>query len=79
MLEHAAEPLLALHLPDYGLFIRRLNRHVADALMRPFGVVVLDVLSNDVSKLLLSEEDHLVQALVLDGADEPFGIGVEVW
>ena len=48
ILDHAAEALLAFDLPHYGRFFRRINRHVADALMRTLDVVVLDVLADNV-------------------------------
>lgn len=66
MFEWAAETLLAMHLPGHGHFLCRINRHVANALMRPLSVVVFDALVNDVPELLLIEEDRYLQALVCD-------------
>ena len=78
MLKHAAETLLAFDLSNHEVLLHRLNRHIADALVWPLGVVVFDVLIEHVPQLLLSEEDHLVQAFLLDGSDEALRVGVEV-
>ena len=46
--------------------------------MGTLQLVVLDVLLDDVPNVPLAEQDHLVQALVLDGPDEALGVGVQV-
>lgn len=78
MLKHAAETLLAFDLSSHGLVVGWCNRNIANPLVRSLGVVVFDVFADDMPKLLFAEEDHLVQAFVLDGSDEAFRVGVEV-
>ena len=78
MLKHAAETLLAFDLSSHGLIVGWCNRNIANPLVRTLGVVVFGVFVDDMPKLLLAEEDHLVQAFVLDGSDEAFRVGVEV-
>ena len=55
----------------------RENR-VPAPLMRPFVVVVTDELRNGLPKVPVSQRDQPVESLFLDGADEPFGMGIRV-
>lgn len=55
-----------------------LQHSVADALVRALRVVVLDILAKGPSEGRLAEEDHPGQALLLDRAYEPLGVGVAV-
>lgn len=85
MLEHPAEAFFAVNFfRDALLIFRRrcrgwLDCYIANPLVRTLAVVVFNVLAYDMPKLLLAEEDHLVQALMLDGSGEPLSVGVEVW
>jgi len=51
---------------------------VAQSLVGPFEVIVLDELANRPVERSLTEQDHAVQALLLDRAYESFGEGVAV-
>jgi hypothetical protein len=42
------------------------------------AVVVLDVFSNHVPKVTLAERDDVTKALLLDRANEPLGVGIEI-
>src|SRR2546428_6024726 len=44
--------------------------------MIPLPVVMLDVLGNRSAEMTFAERDHPIEALVLDRAYEPFGIGI---
>src|SRR4029453_2685934 len=46
--------------------------------MIPLGVVMRHKLTDGAPQRRLANEDHAVQALVFDGAYEPFGVGVQV-
>jgi len=46
--------------------------------MESFGVVVDDVLPEEVTEVMLAEDDEVVEALVSDGADEAFSEGIAV-
>ncbi len=46
--------------------------------MIPFPVIVSGVLASRLLKRPFSEEDHPVEALILDRPDEPFRVGVQV-
>jgi hypothetical protein len=52
---------------------------VFDALMRPVLVVIVDVGLAQYRKMLEPEDDEVMQALVLDALNHPFGEGVGVW
>src|SRR5512146_1494479 len=77
-LQQPAQPLAAV---DNAFSRRRgLGFHdpAAERLVRPLQVVMLHELVDDVANVPLPEQDHLVQALALDGADERLGVGVQV-
>jgi hypothetical protein len=78
-LEHAAEPLTAFHRACSDDFGPRRDELVAEALVRPFLMVMVDELSNGSPEVLLAERDDSPQTLGLGRQDEPFRIGVEVW
>jgi len=46
--------------------------------MRADGVVVVDVLGQDASKVTLAEDDHVIEALSSDGADHTLGDGIRL-
>lgn len=46
--------------------------------MEAFGIVVVDILSDEMPKVALAEDDEMVEALVSDGADEALSEGIAV-
>ena len=52
---------------------------IANSLMRPLGVVMLDVLVDQMIEMTLAEDHEVVEALLFDRLDPPLGIGVEHW
>jgi hypothetical protein len=77
-LEHAAEPLTALQRACSARLCPGRDKLVAEALVRPFLMVMVHELSNGSAEVLLAEKDDSLQALGLGGQDEPFRMGVEV-
>ena len=49
-----------------------------DALVKPLGHVVLDEFLDQVAQMSLAENDEVIQALVLDGFDKSFRVGIGV-
>jgi hypothetical protein len=72
MPQHATEPIATDNLStrQRSRWRRRINAHrqrrVPLRLMRPFRVVVLDVLAVQQVHVLAPERDELIQALLLD-------------
>ena len=54
------------------------DESVADPLVWPLLVIVVNVFVDDVADMAFAKENHLVQALPLDGPDEGLSVGVEV-
>ena len=54
------------------------ERNVAQRLMRTLGVVVLDVLCNQIVEVLLAEHDEVIQRFLLQALNEPFDVGLQV-
>jgi hypothetical protein len=54
------------------------NEFVAEPLVIPLSVVMLDEFGNRPSEMTFTARDHPVEALVLDRAHEPFGIGIRI-
>ncbi len=78
MLQQSSESFTALNWCVGGLGGLRVGRKwddVADALVRPFDVVVLDLLCDGVPQHRLAEEDYPVGAFLFDRSDEAFGEG----
>jgi hypothetical protein len=61
-----------------GLCVGRERNDVAESLVWPFNVIMLDVLSDGVPKHRLAKEDQSFGAFILDGTDEAFCEGVQV-
>jgi len=76
------QPAQALTAPDFAISptnrLSRLNQLVAQPLIIPFFVVVGDEVLNGATQLLLPEEDHLCQALGLDGSHESLRVRGEI-
>jgi hypothetical protein len=51
---------------------------VAQALVVALGVIVLHELAHDGVQVTLAEGNDVPQALLLDRANEPLGVGIEV-
>ena len=60
-------------------FVARLNQSIAQALVIPFRVIVLEELTNGSSRSFLPEEDHAIQALTLQASHESFHVRIQVW
>ena len=56
----------------------RLNQFVADALMVPLTVVVRHEICNRATKMALPQQDHALEALLLDRPHESFRVRVAV-
>jgi hypothetical protein len=78
-LEQAAESLTTLHRArsDRGRLWR--DELVAQTLVRPFFMIMVDKLLYGRPEMPFAEQYHSVQALGLDGLDEPFGKRVQIW
>lgn len=46
--------------------------------MRALGVIVLDVLGNQVIEVLLAEHDEVVQRFLLQALDEPLDVRLQI-
>lgn len=44
----------------------------------PLAMVVIDECLEGLPKVTLAERHHSIEALIFDGRDEPFGVGVRV-
>ena len=76
-LEHAAEPLTALQRACSDHLCRGRDELVAEALVRPFLMVLMvHELSNGSPEVLFAERDDSLQALGFRGQDEPFRIAL---
>ena len=74
--EQPTQPCPTFDRDGVGRFAIRLwpvscERNVAQRLMRTLGVVVLDVLGDQVIEVLLAEYDEVVQRFLLQTLDEP--------
>jgi len=54
------------------------DQFVTKALVIALAVVVLDELRDRPAEMTFAEQDHPVQALVLDGAHKALGIGIRI-
>ena len=65
---------------DTSVIVRRLlhNGTIPQPLMRPLGVVVLDVLANQIVEVLLAEHQEVIEALDLQRLNQPLDVGVGV-
>jgi len=54
------------------------DEHVAESLMVTLGVIMVDILVEDVTKVLLSERDDAGQTLAPHRTDEALRVGVQV-
>ena len=57
---------------------RTIGERVANALVRPSGVVIPDVGFDQVPQLTFTDDEEPIQAFSPHRADEPFSVGVEV-
>jgi hypothetical protein len=77
--KHSTEPSNALDWADSRIIaVIRLDQTVVEPLVIPLGVVMSGEFSSGFPKRAFSEEDHSVEALILDRSDEPLGVGVQV-
>ncbi len=75
--QHPAEPLEALDWSDRRFVAAiRLDQSVVEPLVIPLRVVMSGEISGRLLERPLAEEDHSVEALILDRSDEPLGVGV---
>jgi hypothetical protein len=54
------------------------DESVADALVRPLLVIVVDEFVDYVADMAFAKKNHLVQAFTLYGPDERFSVGIEI-
>ena len=59
------------------LFLR-VEKAIAKALMVPFVVVVPHEFVGRSAQRILAKEDHTIKAALLDRADEPLGVSVQI-
>jgi hypothetical protein len=76
--DEAAEPVVALDLAADGCWrwLPRSRWLEVERAVRPLGVVVLDVDTQDTFEVAAVEDQQPVEALDADGFDEPLGDGV---
>lgn len=51
---------------------------LADSLMRPQGIIVIDVLQDEVAQLFFVEDDKIVERFSSNGADKAFGKRIHI-
>ncbi len=72
--EDATKPLASSDLVGISVVVARFGRgrdqSTTEAVMEAFGIVVVDILSDEMPKVALAEDDEVVEAFVSDGADE---------
>lgn len=54
------------------------DRSITQALVRPDGVVVIDVFINQISKVVLAEDHEVIEAFLFDRLDPSLYVRVEV-
>ena len=57
---------------------RSQDRQVALRLMRSLGVIVIDVLPDQIVDVLLPAQDKVIQALLPERLDEPLDLGLQI-
>ena len=78
-LEHATKSLTAFDPASDGVTITGwLNQLIAESLMVPFGMIVLDVFTHGVLQRPLSEENHPVEAFSFQAPKPAFHVRVQV-
>src|SRR5205823_13889076 len=79
IIEHAAEPLSS---SDRSCFCSDpfdwSDKPIFQPLMISFSVIMRNEFSDPVPQRLLTKEDHLLHAVFLDGANEPFRVCVQI-
>lgn len=79
VLEQSAKPLSTFDLSvNASDFFTRLNDRVAQSLVIALMLVVLQELIDRIAHRTLPEEDHTIQALVLQTAHEPLNKRIEI-
>jgi hypothetical protein len=78
IVQHATNPLTAANAASAICSLERLNQLVTDALVVPLGMVVDYELGNRASKMSFPEQDHPLQALLLDRPNESLCVRVAV-
>jgi len=58
--------------------VPRFDSDVADPLMGAFGVVVPNIFNGSMAQAILREEDHVIQAFILDRANKTFGVRIHI-
>ncbi len=77
--EHSAEPLATADLFGGAAdFILQIDDLVAEALMISLRMVVAEKLRNSRPQRPLAEKDQSIEALLLQGSEEPFHMGVQI-
>ena len=80
MLQHSAQAFMANHFSLRRRFARaNFQRRGADALMRPLFQIMDQVFIDQVSQVILAEDDEMVQTLALDGKNPAFRMSIEIW
>jgi hypothetical protein len=54
------------------------NQLIAPALMIPLGMIMGEVLADDLVKEPFTEHEHLLDSLFLDGAYKSLAVGIEI-
>src|SRR5580700_7900556 len=77
--EHTAEPFQSVDATDgRGRMAGGEGDDVVQALVVALGMVMVHELAHDGAQMTLAERNDVAEALVLDRANEPLGVGVEV-
>ena len=77
--QHPTEALGAFDGARYGFgAVPRLDQLIIDPLVIPLPMIVSGILASRLSQRPFAEEDHSIETLILDRADETLGVGVQV-
>ena len=80
VVKHATEALSAHDAAACGCVVVRCHDElVAERLMRPLSVIVLDVLLNDLPQVAFAQRNDTRETLAPNRADPALRVGVEIW
>ena len=78
MIEEPAKTLTTANSTDAAHLRHTINEFVAEPLMIPLAMIVLDVLRHRLPQVAFPEGNHSIETFLLDRAHEAFGIGIRV-
>src|SRR5262249_8237228 len=72
----ACSPDHMTHMTTHGSLRR--DESVFETLMIAFGMIMVQVLVDDIIEGAFTDHDHLLQGFLLDGTDDPFAVRIEM-